>query len=39
MSPLNLDMPRTALVVVDLMPRIVGLPTVPHGAFEAWPVS
>jgi nicotinamidase-related amidase len=31
MSPLNLDMPRTALVLVDLMPRIVGLPTTPHS--------
>ena len=30
MDPLNLDMPRTALVLVDLMPRIISLPTVPH---------
>jgi nicotinamidase-related amidase len=28
---LNLDMPRTALVLVDLMPRIIALPTVPHS--------
>jgi nicotinamidase-related amidase len=31
MSPLNLDMRRTALVLVDLMPRIIALPTVPHS--------
>ena len=31
MNPLNLDMPRTALVLVDLMPRIIALPTVPHS--------
>jgi nicotinamidase-related amidase len=31
MDPLNLDMPRTALVLVDLMPRIIALPTVPHS--------
>jgi nicotinamidase-related amidase len=30
MEPLNLDMPRTALVLVDLMPRIIAAPTVPH---------
>jgi nicotinamidase-related amidase len=31
MSPVNLDMPRTALVLVDLMPRIIAMPTVPHS--------
>jgi nicotinamidase-related amidase len=31
MDPLNLDMPRTALVLVDLMPRIIAMPTVPHS--------
>lgn len=31
MAPLNLDMPRTALVLVDLMPRIIAQPTVPHS--------
>jgi len=30
MDPLNLDMSRTALVLVDLMPRIIARPTVPH---------
>ncbi|MFL6123053.1 isochorismatase family protein [Actinophytocola sp.] len=30
MAPLNLDMSRTALVLVDLMPRIIAQPTVPH---------
>lgn len=31
MDPLNLDIPRTALVLVDLMPRIIALPTGPHS--------
>jgi nicotinamidase-related amidase len=30
MSPVNLDVRRTALVLVDLMPRIIAQPTVPH---------
>jgi nicotinamidase-related amidase len=30
MSPLNLDPRRTATVLVDLMPRIIARPTVPH---------
>jgi nicotinamidase-related amidase len=30
MSPLNLDPGRTAMVLVDLMPRIIALPTSPH---------
>jgi nicotinamidase-related amidase len=31
MDPLNLVLPRTALVLVDLMPRIIALPTGPHS--------
>jgi nicotinamidase-related amidase len=31
MAPLNLDLSRTALVLVDLMPRIIARPTVPHS--------
>jgi nicotinamidase-related amidase len=30
MSPLSLDPRRAALVLVDLMPRIIAMPTVPH---------
>jgi nicotinamidase-related amidase len=31
MSPLNLELSRTALVLIDLMPRIIALPTAPHS--------
>lgn len=36
MDPLNLDMSRTALVLVDLMPRIIALPTVPHSGEQVF---
>jgi len=31
MSPLNLELSRTALVLIDLMPRIIAMPTAPHS--------
>lgn len=31
MSPLNLELSRTALVLIDLMPRIIAMPTTPHS--------
>jgi nicotinamidase-related amidase len=31
MSPLNLEPRRTAMVLIDLMPRIIALPTAPHS--------
>jgi nicotinamidase-related amidase len=36
MDPLNLDMPRTALILVDLMPRIIALPTGPHSGEQVF---
>jgi nicotinamidase-related amidase len=36
MSPLNLDPRRTAMVLVDLMPRIIALPTAPHSGEQVF---
>ncbi|HEX6356576.1 isochorismatase family protein [Actinophytocola sp.] len=36
MDPLNLELPRTALVLVDLMPRIIALPTAPHSGEQVF---
>ncbi|MFI7674338.1 isochorismatase family protein [Actinophytocola sp. NPDC049390] len=36
MSPLNLDPRRTAMVLIDLMPRIIALPTAPHSGEQVF---